>query len=151
MVDGDLPTKQSDMRPSSYTSVRTFHVVTTAALPWQTGTAVNPLLRAAHLSRLNRPYTNNKSTVTLVVPWLESSDDRVYLYGEEWRDKTKKDQDEYIREWLVYKAELALEANLSTGGIQIQFYNARWHKGMNSIFAMGDIESCIPDDEAGEY
>jgi hypothetical protein len=152
MPNGHLPTIESDLRPS-HDNLRTFHVVTTAALPWQTGTAVNPLLRAAHLSKMNRPYVSNnkKSTVTLVVPWLESSQDRVYLYGEEWKDKQPSDQDAYIRDWLRQKANLPLEADLSQGGIQIQFYNARWHKGMNSIFAMGDIESSIPQEQAGEY
>jgi hypothetical protein len=121
MHDGDLPTVESDLRPSQETGCRNFCVVTTASIPWMTGTAVNPLLRAAHLSKMNREYADGVSTVTLVIPWLESPQDRVQIYGDAWEKKTREDQDAYIRTWLAERAGLPLEADLSQGGIQIQY------------------------------
>lgn len=76
MVDGHMPTEESDLN-----RLREYCIVTTAALPWMTGTAVNPLLRAAYLSQHQRqrylPESQSKKcTVCLVIPWLESAQDR---------------------------------------------------------------------------
>eukprot|EP00752_Nemacystus_decipiens_P001626 g1583.t1 len=74
---------------------RRIWVFTTASLPWMTGTAVNPLLRAAYLTR-----GRDKGKITLGVPWLEQEDqDKVYPRGK--RYETKEDQAAYVREWLV--------------------------------------------------
>lgn len=133
MVDGHLSTEESDL-----TRLRDYFIITTAALPWMTGTAVNPLLRAAYLSQYQRRFHPKQCTVTLVIPWLESLNDRQALYGKEWIHKTQEDQEIYIRDWLT-KANMAEEASEEQGGIRISFYPARYHPALSSIFPMGDL------------
>ena len=91
---------------------RKIFVVTTASLPWMTGTAVNPLLRVAYLKR-GRP----SGSVTLVIPWLEKEADQVSVFGEK-KFANVEEQETYVRSWLRDSAGMREEADADTG-IQI--------------------------------
>jgi hypothetical protein len=147
--DDDEITPQSDLSVPN----RSIYVVTTAALPWRTGTSVNPLLRAAYLSRRAKEISEEQldssncsdvdraplqQLVTLVIPWLELEEDRLELYGPDYAFSNTQQQETYIREWLRHEAHMEDAAD-SEGGLKIIFYPARYHSGLKSIFAMGDI------------
>ncbi len=143
--DDNRVTRQSDLtRPGRYV-----HIVTTAALPWMTGTAVNPLLRAAYMhERLqainhnNCNQTNTNSYVTLVIPWLELPEDQRQLYNGKVFE-SKEEQELFIRNWLDRSANMPDAA----ANLKIVFYNARYHADLGSVFAMGDIIQELPPDE----
>jgi len=127
-------------------------IVTTAAFPWMTGTAVNPLLRAAYLatarSSSNNNMNNNNSNmgnVTLMIPWLERRGDReeVYRYSSAGFFENKKEQENEIRRWLREDAGLVEASEL----LRIRWYTGRLYRGENSIYSMGDIIGLIPEDE----
>ena len=67
-------------------------VVTTAALPWMTGTSVNPLLRAAHLAKAGYD-------VCLLMPWLER-EQQPLLFPKGVSFATPRQQEAWIRGWL---------------------------------------------------
>ena len=155
--DGDEFTHQSDLTIAN----RSIVVVSTAALPWMTGTAINPLLRAGHLCRYTKrllqenenelplaqlaPNSPNR-LVTLVLPWLELEEDREKLYGDGNLFENEIEQEAYIREWL--KGAGLEEESCNETGLKIIWYPARYHDDLGSIFAMGDICSLIPDSDA---
>jgi len=63
--------------PSDFSGDRHLTIITTACLPWMTGTAVNPILRAAYLRRRQlQLFKGGGCGVRLVVPWLTESEDR---------------------------------------------------------------------------
>eukprot|EP00531_Pseudo-nitzschia_arenysensis_P001082 CAMPEP_0116123484 /NCGR_PEP_ID=MMETSP0329-20121206/4775_1 /TAXON_ID=697910 /ORGANISM="Pseudo-nitzschia arenysensis, Strain B593" /LENGTH=907 /DNA_ID=CAMNT_0003617407 /DNA_START=110 /DNA_END=2833 /DNA_ORIENTATION=+ len=136
-------------------------VVTTAGLPWRTGTAVNPLARALYLTR-GRP----KHAVTLMIPWLEARDEQAKVYGKNVFD-TPEEQEawtrNYCRERILNSTDekVTAEANKNEDDqsndesnddevdkLQIRFYPAKYHTSFGSIFASVDICALVPQEEA---
>lgn len=116
-------------------------IVTTGALPWMTGTSVNPLLRAAYLSAGRREAGGS---VTIVLPWVERTEDQKKIYGgEERRFEAPEDQEEYVRTWLRDTAKMR-EASEE---LRIEWYTA-WQEVLeNSLYSMGDLIGLIPEEK----
>ena len=116
-------------------------IVTTAALPWRTGTAVNPLLRAAYLTH---GRAEAGGSVTLMLPWLERKGDQENIYGKSQTFDSPSEQEAYIRDWLRDTANMPEAAN----DLRIRWYTAWQNPAENSIYSMGDITALIPHKEA---
>jgi digalactosyldiacylglycerol synthase len=137
LILGSTPsdtTPESDLRDPS----KRIWIITTAALPWLTGTSVNPLLRAAHLAKDRPP-----GKITLMVPWLRR-DEQHLVFPKHMRFDHPNEQRAYMKEWLVKEADLQVAADR----MEIIFYAARYHDEYHSVFPMGDITALIPDEEA---
>ncbi|CAM6034254.1 unnamed protein product [Sphagnum compactum] len=121
-------------RVSSEDHHRNIAIVTTASLPWMTGTAINPLFRAAYLAKLG------KQNVTLLVPWL-CKRDQEEVYPDHMTFETPAEQETFVRNWL--EARTGFKADF-----KIAFYPGKFSSVKRSILAAGDISQFIPDREA---
>ncbi|CAH9093268.1 unnamed protein product [Cuscuta epithymum] len=109
-------------------------IFTTASIPWLTGTAVNPLFRAAYLAE------NGERNVTLVVPWVPVKDQQ-HLFPNNITFNTPSEQEQYVLRWVEERT--GLKSNLC-----VRFYPGKFSLEKRSILALGDITIVIPDDEA---
>lgn len=83
-------------------------IYTTASLPWMTGTAVNPLFRAAYLAK------EGERKVTLVIPWLSLKDQEL-VYPNKIKFHSPSEHETYVRRWVE-------ERTAFTAGFNISFY-----------------------------
>jgi len=124
---GPVPdcTEASDLRRSD----RHITIITTAALPWLTGTAVNPLLRALSLAQSGRP-------VVLVLPWLEEEDQLKVFPNQQTFDNSEA-QEEAIEKWCRERAKID-PAKLP---LRFRWYRAKYVYNVRSIFPLGDVST----------
>ncbi|KAK9792236.1 hypothetical protein WJX73_002211 [Symbiochloris irregularis] len=109
-------------------------IFTTASLPWMTGTAVNPLLRAAYLAK------QTDLQVTLVVPWLARAEQRKVFPGNLSFSKAQE-QEQWVRQWVEKRTQ-------HSANFKIIFYAGHYDPAFMSIFPVGDLPSYLPDSEA---
>ncbi|CAA7406597.1 unnamed protein product [Spirodela intermedia] len=109
-------------------------IFTTASLPWMTGTAVNPLFRAAYLEKAG------DWKVTLAIPWLSLKDQEL-VYPGKIAFASPREHENYVRQWVQERTGLI-------SGFKIGFYPGKFSKDKRSILPVGDITEVIPDEEA---
>jgi digalactosyldiacylglycerol synthase len=102
---------ESDLRDIN----RRIWIITTASLPWLTGTSVNPLLRAAYLAKDRPP-----GRVTLMVPWLKKEEQDI-AFPPKLRFDHPNDQMKFVKNWLIEEAHMPISAEK----LEISFYAAR--------------------------
>ena len=108
-------------------------IVTTAAMPWMTGTAVNPLLRAAHLAKAGK-------RVTLLVPWLHP-EEQAFVFPAGLSFDAPAAQREHVERWLAERARLPMD-------FELKFYASRYDAARGSILPLGDLTRYFTDEES---
>jgi len=98
-------------------------IVTTAALPWMTGTAVNAMLRAAYCADAGH-------RVTFCVPWIHPEEQaQIFPGGKTFA--TPDEQEKNMREWLLAR-------DGEHHDFEVRFYPARLDLVRGSILPLGD-------------
>lgn len=128
----DEPTPDYSVISDMRSRPRDIVIVTTAALPWMTGTAVNPLLRAVYLAKAGH-------TVSLVVPWLESPEDQRKVYPKGTLFSSREEQTAVIMKWA--------HEQVPNVQVRIRFYEGVYSTEFGSILPLGDITAMFSDDD----
>lgn len=104
-------------------------IVTTAAPPWRTGTAVNPSIRAAYLQKMG-------FNVCISFPWVPAVEQRK-LYGRTFASKAEHAS--FIKEWVKKNSGFQFEG-------MVVFYDASYEQDIGCILqrACVDIITTIP-------
>jgi digalactosyldiacylglycerol synthase len=120
-------------------------IVTTASLPWLTGTAVNPALRAAYLWKAGH-------AVTLVIPWVAVEDQhRLFAPGVVFA--SPEDQAIAVIDAVQRRVPFPLPSDAARldkqhhhtyHSFRLVFYPGRYDSGLGSIMPEVDIQPLLP-------
>lgn len=121
-------------------------IVTTASLPWLTGTAVNPALRAAYL-------WHRGHDVTLLVPWIPKDDQKNIFSSEGDLFDSPEDQLEVVKQHILKRVPFAVRFPDGTGHteshvLEVKFYSGKYAHALGSIIPTQDIQPLVSKDTA---
>lgn len=105
-------------------------IVTTASIPWLTGTAILPLARASAL--VQRGFS-----VRLYVPWVESKNAQSAIFPPGVTFSQPEEQRAYVKKWLEDKH---LDA-----GAELAFYPAKYIAVFRSIYPSVNLAKFLPE------
>lgn len=113
------------------TAARSIAIVTTASIPWMTGTSINPLLRAVYLAR-------DGHDVTLVLPWVPSllSQQRIFPTGTTFA--SSPEQAVFVHSWLD-------QQGFGDVSLRLLFYEAAYSGIYGSIMPLSAITDVFAD------
>jgi digalactosyldiacylglycerol synthase len=120
-------------------------IITTASLPWLTGTAVNPALRAAYLWKKGH-------AVTLVIPWV-SVEDQPRLFSPGVVFATPEEQAVAVIDAVQRRVPFPLPSDAARldkqhhhtyHSFRLVFYPGRYDAGLGSIMPEVDIQPLLP-------
>jgi len=124
------PTVASNLRLAG----RKITIITTAALPWMTGTSINPLLRAAYLSKAGYD-------VTLLLPWIPVAQQKD-LFPQGLSFDKQSAQEQYVRWWCENRA------NVEAAQLKLRWFPAVYAPILGAIIQGTDnVIDCIPPEE----
>ncbi len=106
--------------------LKTINIITTAALPWRTGTAILPLMQAYHLAK-------KKIEVVLYVPWIPLTQQKK-LFDSDYIFDTPEEQEIHIRAFLPTP---------DCATLQILFYPGHYLLKAGSIFPVRSLAQII--------
>ena len=86
-------------------------VRSTATIPWMTGTAVNPLLRAIYLERRREQHS-----VTLCIPWIEP-DEQVNVSNICMKETRRTRQDKSMKAFLEIHFDICAEVVIKISNV----------------------------------
>lgn len=110
-------------------------VMTTASVPWLTGTSVNAAMRAAELARMGHD-------VVLFLPWA-SREDQVHIFPTPF--VSPAEQATFVLRWLE-------DRRVETGErLCIAFYDSHYHAPHHSLYPMGETLELVQDHRLVRY
>jgi digalactosyldiacylglycerol synthase len=120
-------------------------IITTASLPWLTGTAVNPALRAAYLWKAGH-------AVTLIIPWV-AVEDQPRLFAPGVVFNSPKEQAVAVIDAVQRRVPFPLPSDAARldkqhhhthHSFRLVFYSGRYDPGLGSIMPEVDIQPLLP-------